>query len=181
MTTKTFDECSLELAEDVSIFCRDAGGLQDSNPEGEYITNPEVLQGVQRALQSGLQWILQLRLSTRCDKCKSKISLTITFFFLRATIRPQSHRDSFNTTLTARCDRLTRGHHRHTHPNTHSVCPYTHSTRLPAHVLLLTSSAEGPISAFCPSPSTIRSSSWEIPVRDSPTEHVSDWNCKSNE
>ncbi|TNN74192.1 hypothetical protein EYF80_015637 [Liparis tanakae] len=39
-------------------------------------------------------------------------------------------------------------------------------------------SAEGPTSAFCPSPSTKRSSSCETPVRDSPTEQVSDWNCK---
>lgn len=45
-------------------------------------------------------------------------------------------------------------------------------------MLLLTSSADGTISAFCPSPSTIRSSSWDIPVRDSPTEQVSDWNYK---
>lgn len=45
-------------------------------------------------------------------------------------------------------------------------------------MLLLTSSAEGPISVFWPSPSTMRSSSWETPVRDSPAEQDSDWNYK---
>lgn len=61
----------------------------------------------------------------------------------------------------------------------HKTCIHSLKIWLPAHVLLLTSSAEGTSSAFCPSPSTIRSSSCEIPERDSPTEQVSDWNCKS--
>lgn len=36
------------------------------------------------------------------------------------------------------------------------------SVSSPGQVLLLTSSAEIPMSEFCPSPSTIRSSSWEV-------------------
>lgn len=52
---KHFDERLLELAEDVSIFCRDAGGLQDSHSEGKNISNPEVLQSI---LQASLQGIL---------------------------------------------------------------------------------------------------------------------------
>ncbi len=45
----------LELAEDVSIFCRDAGGLKDSHSEGKNITNPQVLQScVKRAIQTSL-------------------------------------------------------------------------------------------------------------------------------
>lgn len=64
--------CSLELAEDVSIFCRDAGGLQDSHPEGKNITNPQVLKScVKRAVQTGLQRILQL-ISTSCEERKIK-------------------------------------------------------------------------------------------------------------
>lgn len=52
------------------------------------------------------------------------------------------------------------------------------STPSPAQVLLLTSSAEGPTSLTCPWPSTMRSSSWEVPERDIPTAgHDSDWNC----
>lgn len=48
----------------------------------------------------------------------------------------------------------------------------------PEQVLLLTSSAEGPASAPWPWPSTIRSSSWEVPERDIPTTgQDSDWNC----
>lgn len=69
--------------------------------------------------------------------------------------------------------------HIQTQANTQNMCPFTRKIWLHAHVLLLTSSADGPISAFCPSPSTIRSSSWEIPVRDSPTEQDSDWNYRS--
>jgi len=34
----------LELTKDIRIFCRDAGGLQDSHPEGKNITNPQVIQ-----------------------------------------------------------------------------------------------------------------------------------------
>lgn len=50
-----------------------------------------------------------------------------------------------------------------------------HTLSLPAQVLLLTSSAEIPISAFCPSPSTILSSSWEVLECDKPPGHDSDW------
>lgn len=46
----------------------------------------------------------------------------------------------------------------------------------PAQVLLLTSSAEIPMSAFCPSPSTIRSSSCEVLECDRPPGHDSVWN-----
>ena len=47
----------------------------------------------------------------------------------------------------------------------------------PEQVLLLTSSAEGPTSAPWPWPSTMRSSSWEVPERDIPTTgQDSDWN-----
>lgn len=61
---------SLELAEDVSIFCRDAGGLQDSHPKGKEITNPQVLQRrVERAVQTGLQRILRL-ICTSCEERK---------------------------------------------------------------------------------------------------------------
>lgn len=61
---------SLELAEDVSIFCGDAGGLQDSHPEGKEITNPQVLQRrVERAVQTGLQRVLQL-ICTSCEERK---------------------------------------------------------------------------------------------------------------
>lgn len=49
----------------------------------------------------------------------------------------------------------------------------------PAQVLLLTSSADGPMSVTCPCPSTIRSSSCEVPERDIPTTgQDSDWNYK---
>lgn len=47
----------------------------------------------------------------------------------------------------------------------------------PEQVLLLTSSAEGPASAPWPWPSTMRSSSWEVPERDIPPGQDSDWNC----
>lgn len=51
--------------------------------------------------------------------------------------------------------------------------------RSPAQVLLLTSSAEGPRSLICPWPSTMRSSSWDVPERDIPTAgQDSDWNCR---
>lgn len=54
--------------------------------------------------------------------------------------------------------------------------PGSHSD-LPEQVLLLTSSAEGPASAPWPWPSTMRSSSWEVPERDIPTTgQDSDWN-----
>lgn len=36
---------SLELAEDVSIFGRDTGRLQDCDPEGEGTAQTEVVQG----------------------------------------------------------------------------------------------------------------------------------------
>lgn len=63
-----FKKRSLELAEDVSIFCGDAGGLQDRHPKGEKISNPQVLQCcVKRAVQTGLQRILQL-ICTSCDE-----------------------------------------------------------------------------------------------------------------
>lgn len=52
--------CSLELAEDVGVFCRDAGGLQDGDPEGEDITNPQVLKCVKWSVQIGLQGSLHL-------------------------------------------------------------------------------------------------------------------------
>lgn len=65
--------CLLELAEDVCIFCRDAGGLQDSHPEGENITDPQVLQScVEWAVQTGLQRILQL-ICISCEQCKRKV------------------------------------------------------------------------------------------------------------
>lgn len=52
----------------------------------------------------------------------------------------------------------------------------------PAQVLLLTSSAEGPKSLICPWPSTMRSSSWEVPERDMPTAgQDSDWNWRAME
>ena len=58
-------KCLLELAEDVSIFCRNAGGLQNRHPEGEDITNPQVVQGcVQWPIQT-LYWILGL-IGTSC-------------------------------------------------------------------------------------------------------------------
>lgn len=65
--------CLLELAEDVSVFCRDAGGLQDSHPEGKDVTDPQVLQGcVKRAVQTGLQWNLQL-IRTSCEERKTTV------------------------------------------------------------------------------------------------------------
>lgn len=46
----------LELAKDVGVLCRDAGGLQDRHPEGKNISNPEVIQSrVQLAVQTGFQ------------------------------------------------------------------------------------------------------------------------------
>lgn len=45
-----------------------------------------------------------------------------------------------------------------------------------AQVLLLTSSAERLVSVFCPSPSTMRSSSWDVLECDIPPEHDSVWN-----
>lgn len=52
--------CSLELAEDVGVFCGDAGGLQDGDPEGKDITNPQVLKCVKWSVQTGLQRSLHL-------------------------------------------------------------------------------------------------------------------------
>lgn len=51
----------------------------------------------------------------------------------------------------------------------------------PGQVLLLTSSAEIPISAVCPSPSTIRSSSWEVLEWDRLPGHDSVWNWNKTE
>lgn len=52
---------SLELAEDVGVFRRDAGGLQHRHPEGEQVADLQVLQrGVQRAVHTGLQRVLRL-------------------------------------------------------------------------------------------------------------------------
>lgn len=46
---------SLELAEDVSVFGRDARGLQHRYPEGEQVADLQVLQrDVQGAVQTGL-------------------------------------------------------------------------------------------------------------------------------
>ncbi len=60
--------CLLELAKDVGIFCRDAGGLQDRHPEGKHITDPQVLQGcVELTVQTGLQRDLQL-ICTSCEE-----------------------------------------------------------------------------------------------------------------
>lgn len=51
----------LELAEDVGIFRRDAGGLQDSHSEGKNITDPEMFQScIECSIQTRLQWILHL-------------------------------------------------------------------------------------------------------------------------
>lgn len=47
-------------------------------------------------------------------------------------------------------------------------------------MLLLTSSAEGPISDVCPCPSTMRSSSWDVPERDKPKGQDSIWNYPIN-
>lgn len=64
--------CLLELAKDVSIFCRDAGGLQDRHPESKHITDPQVLQGcVQLAVHTGLQRDLQL-ICTSCEEAEEK-------------------------------------------------------------------------------------------------------------
>lgn len=76
-----FKNRSLELAEDISIFCGDAGGLQDRHPKGEKISNPQVLQRcVERAVQTGLQRILQL-ICTSCDErgIKARRRLKCTF------------------------------------------------------------------------------------------------------
>ena len=63
-------KCLLELAENVSIFCRDAGSLQDRHPEGKHIPNPEVLQScVELAVYIGLQWILHF-IRTSCEERK---------------------------------------------------------------------------------------------------------------
>lgn len=62
-------KCSLELAEDVSIFCRDAGGLQNSYPKGKKFTNPEVLQHCFKwSIKTCLQWIL-MTIYTSCNEC----------------------------------------------------------------------------------------------------------------
>lgn len=60
------------------------------------------------------------------------------------------------------------------HPAPHPI-----SGPSPAHVLLLTSSADGPMSVIWPCPSTMRSSSCDVPERDIPTTgQDSDWNYK---
>lgn len=72
MNENILTDCSLELAEDVSIFCRDAGGLQDSHPKGKKIANPQVLQRcVKRVVRTGLQRNLRL-ICASCDERKIK-------------------------------------------------------------------------------------------------------------
>lgn len=58
---------SLELAEDVSIFCRDAGGLQDCHTESEDAAQLQVVQGhLQWPVWSRLLWAVQKILWGHC-------------------------------------------------------------------------------------------------------------------
>ena len=46
---------SLELAEDVGVLCRDAGGLEDRHPEGEGAPHLQVAQGLLLGQLQGVQ------------------------------------------------------------------------------------------------------------------------------
>lgn len=59
--------CLLELAEDVGVFCRNAGRLQDGHPEGENVPDLQMLQSsLGCTVQSSFQRILRL-VYTACE------------------------------------------------------------------------------------------------------------------
>lgn len=151
-TRTSWVQGSLELAEDVGIFSGDAGRLQDGHAEGEGAAQAKVVQGgVQGPIQGGFLGAVQEAFrGHRCWEPRAKG---------RGGTRGAEPGLGNWPAARMRAKRRGRGDP-------------------PEQVLLLTSSAEGPESAAWPWPSTIRSSSWEVPERDMPTPgQDSAWNC----